>query len=266
MFKVSPASLQTFIDTPNSILEDRVQYSTVHIPNVLCDENVWNTVFFACFLYCNRQVHSDYLITLYKRTVMCSYSLWRNRSQLFASRELVKVKVKCTLVQALRLCTGRTAHRGSRGIALLFHNHGTRRGWGVSVTPRPLLPPGKTRYPLYKRLGGPQGRSGQVRKISPPPGFDPRTVQPVASRYTDCATRSTRELLQARKSIRTAGFCTGAGIWGRWGQTQRDCDIRSTKWGPIARKYNITVKNCVQWNGLSLWNKTDNWLTIYEHS
>jgi hypothetical protein len=28
-------------------------------------------------------------------------------------------KVKCTLVQALRLCTDRTAHRGSRGIALL---------------------------------------------------------------------------------------------------------------------------------------------------
>jgi len=35
------------------------------------------------------------------------------------------------------------------------------------------LPPGKTRYPLYRRLGGPQGWSGQVRKISPPPGFDP---------------------------------------------------------------------------------------------
>ena len=32
--------------------------------------------------------------------------------------------VKCTLVQALRLCTGRTAHRGSTGIALLFHDHG----------------------------------------------------------------------------------------------------------------------------------------------
>ena len=49
------------------------------------------------------------------------------------------------------------------------------------------LPPGKTRYALYRRLGGPQGRSGRVRKISPPPGFDPRTVQPVASRYTDYA-------------------------------------------------------------------------------
>jgi len=43
------------------------------------------------------------------------------------------------------------------------------------------LPPGKTRYPLYRRLGGHQGRSGGVRKISPTPGFDPRTVQPLAS-------------------------------------------------------------------------------------
>jgi len=33
-------------------------------------------------------------------------------------------------------------------------------------------PPGKNRYPLYRGLGGPQGRSGQARKISPPPGFD----------------------------------------------------------------------------------------------
>ena len=41
--------------------------------------------------------------------------------------------------------------------------------------------PGKeTRYPLYRRLGGPQGRSGRVWKISPPPGFDLWTVQPVA--------------------------------------------------------------------------------------
>ena len=85
----------------------------------------------------------------------------------------VKVKVKCTLVQALRLCTGRTAHRGSRGIALVFIDHGTRRGWGVSVTPRPVFTPGKTRYPLYRRLGGPQGRSGQVRKISPSTGIRP---------------------------------------------------------------------------------------------
>ena len=33
------------------------------------------------------------------------------------------VKVKVTLVQALRLCTGRTAHRGSGAIALPFYDH-----------------------------------------------------------------------------------------------------------------------------------------------
>ena len=37
-------------------------------------------------------------------------------------------KVKCTFVQALRLCTGRTAHTVSRGIAVLFLDHDTRIG------------------------------------------------------------------------------------------------------------------------------------------
>jgi hypothetical protein len=37
MFKASPDSLQTFIDTLNSVLEDRVQFGTVHVPNVFCD-------------------------------------------------------------------------------------------------------------------------------------------------------------------------------------------------------------------------------------
>ena len=58
-----------------------------------------------------------------------------------------------------------------------------------------VLPPGKIRYPLYRRLGGPQGRSGRVWKISPLPGFDPQTVQPVQSRYTDCAIPATLVLL-----------------------------------------------------------------------
>ena len=47
------------------------------------------------------------------------------------------------------------------------------------------LRPGMTRYPLNTRLGDPQGRYGRVRNMSPPPGFDPRTVQPVVSHYTD---------------------------------------------------------------------------------
>ena len=32
-----------------------------------------------------------------------------------------------------------------------------------------VLPPGNTGYPLYRRLGGPQGRSGRIQKISPTP-------------------------------------------------------------------------------------------------
>jgi len=67
-----------------------------------------------------------------------------------------KIKVQCTLVHKLRLCTGRTARRGSRGIALLFLDHGTRRGWGVSGTPQPLFNLGKIRYPMYRSLVGPR--------------------------------------------------------------------------------------------------------------
>jgi hypothetical protein len=34
----------------------------------------------------------------------------------------LRIKQMCTLLQAPRLCTGRTAHRGSRGIALLYRH------------------------------------------------------------------------------------------------------------------------------------------------
>ena len=57
-------------------------------------------------------------------------------------------------------------------------------GW---LTPRRgrFNPKKETQYPLYGRLSGTHGRSGQVRKFSPSPGFYSRTAQPVASRYTD---------------------------------------------------------------------------------
>ena len=54
---------------------------------------------------------------------------------------------------------------------------------GQHQTPA-ALPPGNTRYPFNKRPDGLQCRSGQM-KISPPPGFDRRTVQPIASSCTD---------------------------------------------------------------------------------
>jgi len=57
-------------------------------------------------------------------------------------------------------------------------------GWVVNATPRPLYPRDKSGTHC---LGGWVGhRAGLERcgKISPPPGFDPWTVQPVTSRYT----------------------------------------------------------------------------------
>jgi hypothetical protein len=59
------------------------------------------------------------------------------------------------------------AQRVGRGIALFYHDRGTRRGWVVSSTPRPHLSPGKTQYPFYRRLCWPQGRSGRAEKSRP---------------------------------------------------------------------------------------------------
>jgi hypothetical protein len=92
-----------------------------------------------------------------------------------------KVKVQFTLEQTTK------AQREVEVRLYTFFNLGTR--WGGWSTPRPgRFTPGKeTRYPLHRTMGGPQGRSGRVPNISPPPGLDPRTVQHVPCRYTDWA-------------------------------------------------------------------------------
>jgi len=59
----------------------------------------------------------------------------------------------------------------------------------VSPTPGLHLPPWKTQYPIYRRLGGPQGRSGRA-EILVPTGIRSQTLQPVVSRYTNWATGS----------------------------------------------------------------------------
>jgi len=48
-----------------------------------------------------------------------------------------------------------------------------------AARPGRTLPPRKTRYPFYRRLGGPQGRSGGAENLVPT-GIRSRTVQPVA--------------------------------------------------------------------------------------
>ena len=56
-----------------------------------------------------------------------------------------------------------------------------------AARPGRTLPPGKTRYPFYRRLGEPHRRSERAENLVPT-GIRYRTVQPVVNRYTDWAT------------------------------------------------------------------------------
>jgi hypothetical protein len=94
---------------------------------------------------------------------------------------LVERTVNCKLPSGLALLQHkgkgkgkvhlRTGHDGPGGeerysctlsLTLALYGVGCQR-YAMAV-----LPPGKTRYPLYNRLGGPQGRSRRVREISSP--------------------------------------------------------------------------------------------------
>jgi len=79
-----------------------------------------------------------------------------------------------------------------------------------AARPGRTLPPGKTRYPFYRGLGGPQGRSGRAENLVPT-GILSRTVQPVVSRYTDWATRPTLRTVNMRNWNQK---CSSETTWG----------------------------------------------------
>jgi len=90
-----------------------------------------------------------------------------------------KVKVKWSLC--------RFGVLGS-SIALLLHDHGTRRWWVVSVTLRSHFTPGKDPVPILKEARWAPGLVCMGGKTRPPPGFDPGPSSTKLSRYTDRAT------------------------------------------------------------------------------
>ena len=60
-------------------------------------------------------------------------------------------------------------------------------GGMVNAINRPIYPRERAPVPIYRRLGGPQGRSGEVwrrENLLSQLVFETRTVQTVASRYT----------------------------------------------------------------------------------
>jgi hypothetical protein len=85
------------------------------------------------------------------------------------------------LLVAYYLCSLNWAPRhegvlGSGGIAPRIIDLGTRLRWVLSFTPRSFYPQGRRPwYPLDRRLGGPQSRSGRGGKeenSQPPPGTE----------------------------------------------------------------------------------------------
>jgi len=88
-------------------------------------------------------------------------------------------KVKCTLVQAMRLCTGRMTHRGSTGIALLFLDHGTRMGIRFQRhAPTVLYPRGRPGTHCTGGWVGPRASLDRCGKSRSPLGFDPGPSSP----------------------------------------------------------------------------------------
>ena len=91
--------------------------------------------------------------------------------------------------------------------------------WSAACLGR-TLPPAKTRYPFYRRLGGPQGRSGRAKNLVPT-GIRSRTVQPVVSRYADWATGPTAwTICKKRKIINFLNICDK--IWHRYQQSPQN--------------------------------------------
>ena len=72
------------------------------------------------------------------------------------------------------------AQRVGRGIALLFHDRDTRRGWVVSSTPRPHFTPGKDPIPIVQEAGWAPGPVWTGAENLVPTGIRSRTVQSVA--------------------------------------------------------------------------------------
>jgi len=118
------------------------------------------------------------------RTVATRLTAWEKTARISCYRHRVKVKVMFS-----RYRPG-VAQRVSRGIVLLFHYRGTRRGWVVSSTPRPYFIPGKDAVPIVQEAGWSPGRSGRAENLVPTE-IRSWTVQPAVSRSTDWATRST---------------------------------------------------------------------------
>ena len=103
------------------------------------------------------------------------------------------------------------------------------------------LTPGKTQYPLYRRLSRFQGWTGRVQKISPLPGFDLCTVQPLASRNTDYI-----KLAHVHSSNKKcACHCLILNPW---------VSVSYAVTRLASNKDNVQISNCMKWSTEETYN------------
>ena len=90
----------------------------------------------------------------------------------------------------------------------LFLTLALEGGEGSGVTPRPQITPGRDPVPVVQEAGWALGPVWiGAENLAPPPGFDPRTIQPVGSRYTDYTTRPTEIHVNKIIELRLTVFC-----------------------------------------------------------
>jgi hypothetical protein len=110
-----------------------------------------------------------------------------------------KLQVVCVCVCVMYVCMqvkvnvsphhALQAQKGSNGIGPLIRNFGARSGWVVNATSRLLLLAGRVPVPIVREAGWHEGRIWTVVEMRKPfavTGFEPRTVQRVASRNAYC--------------------------------------------------------------------------------
>ena len=84
------------------------------------------------------------------------------------------------------------AQRGGGSLAPTHSQPGTRKAYVVNATPRQLYARERALVPIVQAARCASGSVWTSWNISPPPGVDPRSVQPVASPYTNYATPALR--------------------------------------------------------------------------
>jgi hypothetical protein len=132
---------------------------------------------------------------------------------------------------------------GSRGIAPHILDLGTKWRSVVSFTPRPLYPQRKgPLYPLDRRLGGPQSRSGRGGEEKNPkllPGLESPIIQAVAQRYTTQLSRTVAVNILHKQSRTANKGWSSSMVWAR-GKLLAVKKKFVTKWYTGKKSSNIT--------------------------